>query len=212
MTYHHGNLRRELLDRTADVIAEHGIEAVSLRALAQELGVSHAAPARHFKDKPDLLRALKKEGFQKVTEYLRAAADAAGPGPLDRYAAMARALVLFSLEFPAYYKVVVHPEVMAQVDDELKELHRARSESLRDAARQAQAAGWLKGENLEDVVAFSFATARGLAAVLNDPLFMRGLGRVDRKALIERTIRLLIDPTDPQTARNVRKKRRTTSK
>src|SRR5438045_9686511 len=105
MNYHHGNLRRELLDRAADVIAEHGIEAVSLRALAQELGVSHAAPARHFKDKPGLLRALEKEGFQKVTEYLRAAADAAGSGPLDRYAAMARALVLFSLEFPAYYKV-----------------------------------------------------------------------------------------------------------
>jgi AcrR family transcriptional regulator len=208
MNYHHGNLRRALLDRAAHVIAEHGIEAVSLRALAQQLGVSHAAPARHFKDKIDLLRALKKEGFQRVTQYVLAASDAAGPDPLDRFAAMARAFVLFSLEFPAYYTVVVHPEVMAQVDDELKELHRVRTEVLLDAARQAQAAGWLKGEKLEDAVAFSFATVRGLAAVLADPLLMQGLGKVDRNALIERTIRLMIDPSNPQTARNLSAKRR----
>src|SRR5436853_260736 len=77
MNYHHGNLRRELLDRAAHVIAEQGVEALSLRALALELGVSHAAPARHFKDKAGLLRVLAKEGFHKITAYILAAGDRA---------------------------------------------------------------------------------------------------------------------------------------
>jgi AcrR family transcriptional regulator len=205
MNYHHGNLRRELLDRAAQVITEQGVEDLSLRALAQQLGVSHAAPARHFKDKADLLRALAKEGFQKITEYILAAADAAGPDPLARYVALGHAFVRFSRQFPAYYKISIHPEVMAQADDELKELHRVRSVILFDTARQAQAAGWLEGEDLEAAVAFSFAAVRGLAAVLSDKLFMRSLGEVDRDALIDRAMRLIVDPSNPQTARNVPK-------
>jgi AcrR family transcriptional regulator len=203
MNYHHGNLRRELLDRAAVVITEQGVEALSLRALAQQLGVSHAAPARHFRDKADLLRALAKEGFQKITEHVLAEADAAGPDPLERYVALGRSFVRFSQQYPAYYKISIHPEVMAQADDELREFHRVRSEMLFDVARKAQAAGWLKGEDIETVVAFSFAAVRGLAAVLSDKLFMRGMGMVDRDALIERAIRLIVDPLNPQTARNV---------
>jgi len=212
MNYHHGNLRRELLDRAAKVIAEHGVEAVSLRALAQDLGVSHAAPARHFKDKLDLLRALATEGYFKLADYVTEAADAAGSDPLERYAALGRAYVRFSLEFPAYYKAGRHPEVAAQADDDLKEAHRQRTAILLDAARQAQAAGWLPGESAEDAVTFSLATVRGLAALLSDPLFMRSMGKLNREALIDRMVRLIIDPADPQTTRNKSKaprKRRT---
>jgi len=146
---------------------------------------------------------LAKEGFQKITEYVLAAADAAGPDPLERGVALGRAFVRFSQQYPAYYKISIHPEVMAQADDELKEFHRARTEVLFDVARKAQAAGWLKGEDIETAVAFSFAAVRGLAAVLSDKLFMRGMGAIDRDALIERAIRLIIDPSNPQTARNV---------
>ena len=88
MTYHHGNLRKELLDRAAHVIAEQGIEALSLRALSRDLGVSHAAPSRHFADKAELLRALAIEGNERFIDYVLAAAEAAGENPLERYAAM----------------------------------------------------------------------------------------------------------------------------
>src|SRR4051812_38144431 len=126
MNYHHGNLRRELLDRAACVIAEHGIENLSLRALAQDLGVSHGAPARHFKDKMDLLRALATEGHNKLADYVFAAAEAAGPGPLERYGALGCAFVRFSLEYPAYYQATRHPEVAAQADQELIAAHGRR--------------------------------------------------------------------------------------
>ena len=64
MAYHHGNLRQALLERAAQVIAESGVEALSLRALARDLGVSHAAPSRHFPDRRALLGELAKDGFR----------------------------------------------------------------------------------------------------------------------------------------------------
>ena len=208
MNYHHGNLRRELLDRAAQIIAKNGIENLSLRALAQDLGVSHAAPARHFKDKMDLLRALATEGHNRLADYVYGAADAAGPNPLERYAALGRAFVRFSLEYPAYYQAARHPEVAAQADRELKEAYRRRMEITADAARQAQAAGWLQDESVEDVVTFSLAAVRGVAALLSDPLYLQLVGNTDREALIERMVRLIIDPANPQTAKNASAPRR----
>ena len=208
MNYHHGNLRRELLDRAAQIIAKQGIENLSLRGLAQDLGVSHGAPARHFKDKLDLLRALATEGHNKLADYVFAAAEAAGPDPLERYAALGRAFVRFSLEYPAYYQATRHPEVAAHADQELRAASRRRMEMTVEAAREAQAAGWLKGESVEDAVTFSLAAVRGVAALLSDPLYLKSMGSLDREALIDRMVRLIIDPANPQTARNTRNKQR----
>jgi len=208
MNYHHGNLRRELLDRAAHVIAEHGLEKLSLRALAQDLGVSHAAPARHFKDKMDLLRALATEGHNRLADYVFAAAEGAGDDPLERYAALGRAFVRFSIEYPAYYQATRHPEVAAQADPELTAAHHRRMEMIATAARKAQAAGWLKGESVEDAVTFSLATVRGVAALLSDPLYLETIGSTDRDVLIDRMVRLIIDPANPQTARNAPRARR----
>ena len=208
MNYHHGNLRRELLDRAAQVIAKQGIENLTLRGLAQDLGVSHGAPARHFKDKLHLLRALATEGHNKLADYVFAAAEAVGPDPLERYAALGRAFVRFSLEYPAYYQASRHPEVAAHADQELTAASRRRMEMTAEAARQAQAAGWLEGESVEDAVTFSLACVRGLAALLSDPLYLTKMGKIDAETLIDRMVRLIIDPTNPQTARNTRKKLR----
>ncbi|HCX68539.1 MAG TPA: hypothetical protein DHK64_13700, partial [Rhodobiaceae bacterium] len=198
MTYHHGNLRKVLLDRAAAVIAEEGIEALSLRALARDIGVSHAAPARHFKDRADLLRALATEGNHRLLAYVLAAADAAGTDPLVRYNALGQAYVRFSLEFPAYYRTITHPEVAAEADEELRQSRESWHRIITDAARKAQDAGWLPDEDVEDIVIFSTATVRGIAAMLGDPMQERLPGGPERDAFIERMVRLIIDPAAPQ--------------
>ena len=63
-TYHHGDLRRALLDAAVRHIATDGVDALSLRALARDVGVTHAAPYRHFESKGHLLAAIAEEGFQ----------------------------------------------------------------------------------------------------------------------------------------------------
>ena len=198
MTYHHGNLRKALLDRAAHVIAEQGIESLSLRALARDLGVSHAAPSRHFADKSQLLQALASEGDRQFIDYIFASAEAAGDNPLERYAAMGKAYIRFSLEFPAYYKTISHPDVIAHADEELRETSERRKEIIHNAARAAQAAGWLPDESTDDVVMFSIATVHGVAGMLTDPLHGPKHTSRDSNILIENMVRLIIDPAHPQ--------------
>src|SRR5215211_3555766 len=76
--YHHGNLRRALLDEAIAVIGEAGPGAVGLRDLARRVGVSHAAPAHHFGDKRGLLTAVATDGFRRLAATLRNAYEATG--------------------------------------------------------------------------------------------------------------------------------------
>jgi len=168
VTYHHGNLRKELLDRAATVIADQGIDALSLRALASDLSVSHTAPSRHFKDKTTLLAALATEGHRQMTEALNAATETAGDDPVARYNALGREMIRFSFMNPAYFKVMNHPEVERHFDAALSQAQNTYVETVRKAAAAAQAAGWHPDEDLETLVTFSSATALGAAIILTD--------------------------------------------
>ncbi len=70
MSYHHGNLRQSLIDAAMESLEEVGLEELSLRSLAESLGVSKAAPYRHFASKRDLLVALAAEGYSLFADYL----------------------------------------------------------------------------------------------------------------------------------------------
>ena len=62
--YHHGDLRRALLDAALEMVAEHGPAALSLREVARRAGVSHAAPTHHFRNKAGLLTAIAADGYR----------------------------------------------------------------------------------------------------------------------------------------------------
>ncbi|TGK49949.1 TetR/AcrR family transcriptional regulator [Leptospira kanakyensis] len=71
--YHHGNLREEVLEHSRKVLESKGVSSLSLRDIANDLGVSHTAPYRHFPKKMDLLQALVTEGFRELTEGMERA-------------------------------------------------------------------------------------------------------------------------------------------
>ncbi|OUE24219.1 TetR/AcrR family transcriptional regulator [Clavibacter michiganensis] len=75
MAYHHGDLRSALLREAAAIVAADGPDAVTLRELARRAGVSHAAPAHHFRDRRGLMTALATEGFRQLGDALREAPD-----------------------------------------------------------------------------------------------------------------------------------------
>ena len=95
--YHHGDLRAALLTGAEQTLREKGPGALSLRELARDLGVSHAAPSRHFKDKQALLDALALAGFERLDATLAASRDAAGEAFTDRLRGLVRAYVDFAL-------------------------------------------------------------------------------------------------------------------
>jgi AcrR family transcriptional regulator len=94
--YHHGNLRAALLGEAERALREQGIDALSLRDLARQAGVSHAAPRRHFADRQALLDALATSGFTRLGDDVRAAIDATGEDYQSRLRAVATAYVRFA--------------------------------------------------------------------------------------------------------------------
>src|SRR3954453_1536093 len=109
-SYHHGDLRRAILTAALDVIAADGPSALSLRDLPRRAGVSHAAPAHHFKDRTGLLTAIAAEGYELLAAALREASDLKDAGV--RY-------VRFAREHPAHFQVMFAPELLRADDLEL---------------------------------------------------------------------------------------------
>ena len=106
--YHHGDLRRALLDDAAEVLTTEGIGALSLRDLARRTGVSATAPYHHFRGKADLVTALCDDALADLD---RALAEV-GPGsPEERLQAQGVAYVLFAVEHPERFRLAFRPEL-----------------------------------------------------------------------------------------------------
>jgi AcrR family transcriptional regulator len=103
-TYHHGDLRRTLIDAALDVIATSGPGHLSLRALARSAGVSHAAPAHHFGDKSGVFTAIATEGFELLYESQLRTGE--GMDPAETLLPLAVNYVLFAIEHPSHYEVM----------------------------------------------------------------------------------------------------------
>jgi AcrR family transcriptional regulator len=112
--YHHGDLRRALLQAAVETIAEAGPAAVSLRDLARRTGVSHAAPAHHFGDKAGLLTAVATDGFRRLAATLRQTYQATG-----NFLEVGVAYVRFAVTHRAHFEVMFRPELYHPDDPEL---------------------------------------------------------------------------------------------
>lgn len=102
--YHHGNLRQSLIDVGIKIITEQGEAALSLRKVAAECGVSHAAPYAHFQDKEDLLNAINSSVTEQFMEELKSAVEnetvkSANNALLE----MGKRYILFFKEHPDYF-------------------------------------------------------------------------------------------------------------
>lgn len=111
-SYHHGDLRRALIDAGVAIVTEDQNWAFSLREVARRAGVSHNAPYNHFPEKKDLLDAVAGVGFERLRADMRAAMSetAEADGALDQ---IARAYVLFAADNPALYRLMFGPELVA---------------------------------------------------------------------------------------------------
>jgi AcrR family transcriptional regulator len=105
-SYHHGDLRRALLDAALDLIRASGPAAFTLRQAAVRAGVSHNAPYRHFPDKASLLAELAEEGSVALREAADRAVAAAGEDPVERLRAVGMAYIRFAVAQPGHFRVM----------------------------------------------------------------------------------------------------------
>lgn len=115
--YHHGNLRQALLEQAMVALRDDGIDRLSLRELARAVGVSHAAPRRHFPDRQALLDALAIEGFARLGADLRAAAASGDPEFEPTLQRCAHAYVTFATTDAALLEVMFAGKHTETVDE-----------------------------------------------------------------------------------------------
>ncbi|MEZ0446533.1 TetR/AcrR family transcriptional regulator [Cellulomonas sp. ICMP 17802] len=163
-TYHHGNLRAELLERAEQTLATDGVDALSLRALARDIGVSHAAPARHFRDRQALLDALAIDGFQRLNRAMQSAArdDAA---LRDRFERVGAAYVEFATTHAALLGLMYAHKHAEGAPEELVEAGHGSLAVAVDLVVEGQAAGQVREGDPLRLAQLAFATVHGLAAL-----------------------------------------------
>jgi AcrR family transcriptional regulator len=163
--YHHGNLRAELLAEAERTLRDQGIGQLSLRDLARQAGVSHAAPRRHFADRQALLEALAEVGYLRLGDELRAAIDASGPDYETRLRAAAIAYVRFATEDAALLDlmfVVKRGQHSALLDDAFGRLFTMFDDLIRDG----QQAGVLQPGDPGRIRLLLLAAVLGIAALV----------------------------------------------
>jgi AcrR family transcriptional regulator len=167
-TYHHGDLRRALMDETTRTIRKEGVEAVTLRAIGRRLGVSRTALYRHFSDKSALLAAVAREGFQRFTRDLLAAWTGAGGGATGLQA-MGAAYVRFAIANPSHYRVMFggFKELGGQ-DPELETEATASFNVLLDAIVALQRDRILAPDEPLVLAHYIWATVHGIAMLAID--------------------------------------------
>jgi len=134
--YHHGDLRRALLEAAEKVLERDGPGGLSLRAVAREAGVSPAAPYHHFKDKEELMLAVGKAGFGKLNVELSAAATGR-PDLGDRLSDIGVAYVEFAQNHPATYRVMYDCARRVDAMPESEEHDKSGFAMVKDAIREA---------------------------------------------------------------------------
>jgi AcrR family transcriptional regulator len=107
--YHHGGLRDALLEAAERVLERDGLAGLTLRAVAREAGVSHAAPAHHFADLTGLVSELAAIGFRQFNTTM-VAARGMGASPLEKALARARAYVAYAQAHPGMYGLMFRTE------------------------------------------------------------------------------------------------------
>ena len=169
--YHHGDLRRALLQEAVRTIQAHGVESLTLRAVGQRLGVSRTALYRHFADKSALLAAVAQEGFRTLRLALLDAWNGA-PGTAAGLDAMGEAYVRFAVQHPSHYRVMFGGFVAgdghgAEEEEEAEEGARA-FQALVDALVALQPRRLVRDDDPLSLARFIWSGVHGLSMLIID--------------------------------------------
>ena len=167
-SYHHGDLRRTILDAAERRLTETGIEAVTIRACARDAGVSPAAPIHHFGSLKGLLSALAARGFEQLVARLDAdLATRPESGP----SLLVGAYVAFAVASPRMFDLMWREDVLDPDDADLARARRVALERLQTHAKPTEPGG---DARIRAIRAWSLA--HGLATLLLHGRMQKALG------------------------------------
>jgi AcrR family transcriptional regulator len=194
--YHHGDLRRVLIDAALQLAEQGGAAAVSVREAARRAGVSPGAPFRHFESRDALMTAAAWEAQRRFrAEIDTALAEAPANDPLSRFRSFGLAYLRWAMRNPAHFEIISSGRYFDH--DGAADLSRDNAELIALAERMladAFAAGALRTSELKPVLIAGRALVYGFARMNIDGHFPRwGVAEADAERTAEAILDLFIE-------------------
>lgn len=165
--YHHGDLRRALVEAGLEILSTEGAANLTLRETARRAGVSQAAPYRHFADKDALLAAVAERGFRMLAEAMARASTREDLEPLLRFRANGEAYVAFATGNPALFQLMFGTEALKRADHPgLQTAARETFGMLVQGIEAGQRAGFVREGDPQELAVGAWAVVHGVAALL----------------------------------------------
>ena len=173
--YHTGNLRKQLIDESIALLSDAGLDAFSMRKLAERAGVSRTAPYHHFKDKNDLLAAIAEQGFEKMSTQLKAIDDETAQQTSVKFEKAISTYIDFALDNVVQYELMFGRELWCNKPS--AKLQRTAKDCFRTYAaviEKIQRDGLLKqGDDVLRMAQVLWSTMHGLVKLAQDGIFVR---------------------------------------
>lgn len=170
--YHHGDLRRAILDAAERRLIAEGAEAVTIRACARDAGVSPAAPIHHFGSLKGLLSALAARGFERLVTRLDGDADLRNG--VAGGTVLVGAYVAFAVSAPKMFDLMWRDDLLNPEDAALSQARRLALFRLRDLSQEAPGSGDARRRAIRN-----WSLAHGLATLLLHGRILKALGDPD---------------------------------
>ncbi|MFT4119973.1 TetR/AcrR family transcriptional regulator [Bradyrhizobium sp.] len=199
--YHHGALREALLEAAERVLERDGLAGLTLRAVAREAGVSHAAPTHHFGDLAGLVSELAAIGFRQFNAAMASACDTATT-PLGRALARPKAYVAYAEAHPGMYGLMFRTERLDYSRPSLHEAAEASFAGLANAVgamRQEQISGDALTLNQGAAIARAWSMVHGFTMLLLDGRLTDILERTPKGTTAEQLLEAML--TSPMTGK-----------
>lgn len=172
--YHHGDLRQSLLTEASKLLVSDGIESLSLRRLADLVGVSRTALYHHFKDKHALLCAIAADGFVELETIMSELSQQSSLTAAQRYGLFARNYLDYATNNPARYSLMFGHTLWRQklADEPLKSVAYESFKHHLNAVKSWQTLGILpQDQDSLRLTQVTWGTLHGLAQLMIDGIY-----------------------------------------
>jgi AcrR family transcriptional regulator len=208
--YHHGDLKRVLIDAALDLVEEVGAEGVSVREAARRAGVSPGAPFRHFPNRIALMTAVAEEAQKLFRAEIDAAlAELPSGDPLARFRCIGLAYLRWAIRNPTHFEIISsgryfdHDNAAGVARDNAEVIEMTES-----ALMEAHAQGQLRSADLKQVLIAGRALVYGFARMNIDGHFPRwGIADAEAGRMAEAILDLFIEGIAAQPGATPRRAR-----
>lgn len=184
-SYHHGDLRKALVEAALEIAREMGADQVSLRRVARRAGVSHAAPYHHFPDRAALIAAVAEKGFRSLAEVVLEV-ERTIDSPLERLHEAGVTYVVFAVANPEQFRLMFSREIADTTPYPDLNTAAAAAKGVLERAVAACGAAAVGPSSEEIGVAAAWALVHGLATLIIDGQLGTEAMSPDRAAVLSR--------------------------